>query len=84
MATPRPIQWSCDMSEGMVIQMTKLVECPVVDRVPFYDINYNSILKNNFFTSPSRRLVNWTVVAGRVRNFRLFAGAQPDLRHVVE
>jgi len=33
-ATPRLIQCSCGLSEGVVIGMTKLVECPVVERIP--------------------------------------------------
>ena len=34
MATPLLIQWYCGMLVGSSIETTKLVECPVVDKVP--------------------------------------------------
>ena len=33
-ATPRVIQWALSASEGSRMNMTKLVECPVVESVP--------------------------------------------------
>lgn len=39
MATPRLIQTSLGCEDGILIIMTKFVECPVVDNMPLRDVS---------------------------------------------
>ena len=61
MATPLSTQWSSSWSDGMFIKQTKLLECPVVAKIPLKNdkkkVIVQQIIKKN--VNENNKKINW-------------------------